>query len=172
MIVFDATILKFGRQGEKTGWTYIPIPATTAEKIKPSQKTSFRVSGKLDDVEIHSVALLPMGEGDFILPLKADLRKKLRKQNGDTVSLRLRADEHAPPLSTDLLLCLEDEPAARAFFDSLPGSHKRYYSNWVDSAKTELTRSRRIASVLHAFIHGMSFAEMLQWAREQKDSFR
>ena len=39
MIKFTATILKFNEQGEKTGWTYIEIPADIAQQIKPNNKT-------------------------------------------------------------------------------------------------------------------------------------
>ena len=71
MIQFNAIILKFDQQGEKTGWTYIVIPAATADKIKAGYKKSFRVKGQLNGQAIKQKALLPMGNGDFILPLNA-----------------------------------------------------------------------------------------------------
>lgn len=169
MITFHTTIQKFGSQGEKTGWTYILIPARIASRIRPGVRTSFRVSGELDEVAITAVALLPMGEGDFILPLKAELRKKLHKAKGDRVKVSLREEKKVPPLSSDLLSCLKDEPGAKQFFDKLPGSHKRYYANWVESAKTEATRTRRIAAVIHGLLHGMTFPEMMRWSKEQKN---
>ena len=61
MISYNATILKFEKQGEKTGWTYIEIQADVAHQLKPNTKTSFRVKGKLDNYSIKAVALLPMG---------------------------------------------------------------------------------------------------------------
>ena len=169
-IICTVTIQKFGQQGEKTGWTYIRIPASVASRILPGRKTSFRVSGKLDEVPVKAVALLPMGDGDFILPLKADLRKKLRKGKGDTLTLSLQAEEKAPPLSASLLDCLSDEPSARSIFDELPGSHKRYYSNWVESAKTSATESRRIAAVVHGLLNGLTFAEMMKWSASRKNN--
>jgi hypothetical protein len=45
MIKFTATLLKFDKQGEKTGWTYIEIPADLAQKLKPGNKKIFRVKG-------------------------------------------------------------------------------------------------------------------------------
>ncbi|MCC7029539.1 MAG: DUF1905 domain-containing protein, partial [Chitinophagaceae bacterium] len=74
MIQFKAIIEKFGQQGEKTGWTYFLIPAEIAEKINKGVKKSYRVKGFLDETEISGVAILPMGEGDFIMPLNAELR--------------------------------------------------------------------------------------------------
>jgi hypothetical protein len=76
MISFTTTILKFGQQGEKTGWTYILIPAELAGQLKPGHKKSFRVKGRLDQYPIKGVALLPMGEGDFIMALNAAHAKR------------------------------------------------------------------------------------------------
>ena len=57
MIKFITTILKFDKQGEKTGWTYIEIPAILAEQLLPGSKKSFRVKGKLDEHTIQQVRL-------------------------------------------------------------------------------------------------------------------
>lgn len=53
----------------------------------------------------------------------------------------------SPPLSTpqDLLAALEAAPAAKAKFDALPPSHRREYVRWIEEAKREPTRRRRIA---------------------------
>ena len=100
--------------GEKTGWSYINVPAKLAQKLKPGNKRSFRVKGKLDNHSISGMALIPMGEGDFIMALKAAIRKTLRKQKGDTLEVWLEVDkkEIVPP--RELLECLADEarPAA------------------------------------------------------------
>jgi hypothetical protein len=63
MISFSTTILKFDKQGEKTGWTYILVPAAMAEKINPGVKKSYRVKGKLDNFKVDKLALIPMGGG-------------------------------------------------------------------------------------------------------------
>ena len=80
MIKFNATIKKFAQQGEKTGWTYIELPAAVAEKLQPGKKQSFRVKGSLDAFVIKGIALIPMGGGDFILPLNASIRKGVKKK--------------------------------------------------------------------------------------------
>ena len=82
MIKFTATILKFDKQGEKTGWTYITIPSEMAQQLYPGNKKSFRVKGKLDEHSIEGVALMPMGEGDFIMALNAGMRKGIGKTKG------------------------------------------------------------------------------------------
>ena len=89
MIQFTTTILQFAEQGEKTGWTYIVITAALAEKLIPNNKRSFRVKGRLDDHPIKKVALLSMGEGEFIMPLNATIRKAIRKRKGDKLKVQL-----------------------------------------------------------------------------------
>jgi len=162
MITFTATIKKFGKQGEKTGWTYIEISAGQAEKLLPGVLTSFRVKGILDALTIHQMAIIPMGGGDFILPLNAAMRKALGKRAGSTLQVRMEADQSAFAMSADFIACLADAPEAQAFFNTLPGSHQRYFSKWIDSAKTETTKAKRITSAIKALSLRKGYAEMIR----------
>lgn len=169
MIRFKTTILQFKEMGEKTGWSYIRVPAKLAQQLKPDNKRSFRVKGRLDEQPISGMALIPMGGGDFILALKAAVRKAIRKQKGDTLTVELEVDTRviAPP--KDLLACLADEPQALAYFKTLPMSHQNYFGNWIKSAKTEGTRTRRIARVVEAMLKKQSYAEMIRAQREDRE---
>ena len=162
MIRFNTTIQQFQEMGEKTGWSYIRIPAALAQQLKPDNKKSFRVKGKLDDYSISGVALLPMGEGDFIMALKADIRKKLRKQKGDKLAVQLEVDTKKIEPPKDLLDCLADEPKALEYFKSLPKSHQNYFGNWIKSAKTAPTRASRIARVVDAMLKKWDYGEMIR----------
>src|SRR6059058_6171760 len=99
MVQFTATIKKFDKQGEKTGWTYIDVPAVIAEKLQPGNKKGFRVKGKLDNFSFSMIALLPMGGGDFIMTINAAIRKGIKKQKGATVQVKMETDtnEIKPP---------------------------------------------------------------------------
>lgn len=162
MIRFTAPILKFDKKGEKTGWTYIEIPALLAQQLKPGNKQSFRVKGTLDNFSFKQTALLPMGDGDFILPLNAAIRKSIRKQQGATLAVTMEADDTPVQLSTDLMECLADEPEALAHFKSLPKSHQNYFSKWIESAKTEPTKAKRIAQAVNALAKKWGYAEMIR----------
>jgi len=166
MIKWTAEILQFGINGEKSGWTYIPIPAEFIEEIKPGMKKSFRVKGHLDHLPIKSLAILPIGGGDFILPLNSDLRKALKKRKGYTVAVEIEEDPDEVKISGDLMECMEEEPTAKERFQSMPKSYQNYYSKWVESCKTPQTKALRIARVISSLNRGLSFAEML---REKKD---
>lgn len=169
MVNFTATIHKFENKGEKTGWRYIQITADTAEELAPGVRKSFRIKGRIDGVEINDFSVLPMGDGSFILPLKAGLRKQLHKQEGSMVTLSLTADPLPYKLHEEMLACLEDSPEAFHFFNQLQPSHQRYFSKWIDSAKTDGTKARRIAQVVRAMQHNQSYSDMIR--SNKHDSF-
>lgn len=168
MISFNSEIEKFDKMGEKTGWTYVFISFEVAEKINPGVKKSFRVKGSIDKVPIRQAALLPMGDGNFILPLKADLRKKIKKQKGEKVKLMLDKETQEFQLSSDFLTCLKEDKAAEKFFYGLTGSHQKYFSNWIESAKTVETKSKRIAQAMNGFSMKMGYPEMIRYFKAQK----
>src|SRR5688572_16703252 len=162
MITYTTTILKFDKQGEKTGWTYIIVPGELAGQLKPGFKKSFRVKGKLDDFAIDQVALLPMGDGNFIMPLNAAMRKGTGKRKGAQLMVQLTEDKVGYQLNAEFLECLGDEPKALEQFNSMPLSHRNYYSKWIDSAKTEPTRTKRIALAVTSLARKIEFGEMLR----------
>lgn len=162
MIRFEAEIKKFGAQGEKTGWTYIGIPAALAGQLQPGNRKSFRVKGKIDQLVISCIALLPMGEGDFILPLNATMRRQLGKGKGAHVRLQLSVDQQEPMAPPELMECLKDEPEALARFNNLPRSQRNYFIKWILSAKSEPTIARRIAQTVTAMAAGNDFPTMLR----------
>ena len=161
-VEYTTRILKFAKMGEKTGWTYIEVPADVAKKLKPNHKTSFRVKGKLDNFSIKGVALLPMGKGAFIMPLNAALRKGIGKKEGGMLKVKLTEDKAEFFFDADFIACLADEPDAEKFFKTLSGSHQRYFSKWIQSAKTEDTKVKRIAMVVNALFRKQGYPEMLR----------
>jgi Domain of unknown function (DUF1905)/Bacteriocin-protection, YdeI or OmpD-Associated len=167
MIKFNAVIKKFAEQGEKTGWSYIEIPEEIASKIKPGYKRSFRVKGSLDNYKIERTSLLPMGGGNFIIPINATIRKALGKRKGAVIKVNLAEDARKVEINKTFLLCLADEPIALEFFNSLPGSHRNYFSKWIESAKTEETKANRIARAVTALSRRLGYPQMLRMGKEQ-----
>ena len=162
MVQFTATIHKFEKQGEKSGWTYIEIPADIAQQLKPGNKKSFRVKGKLDQFKIAGVSLLPMGGGSFIMAINATMRKGIGKKQGAMLKVELQEDKKAYELNAELLECLNDEPRALKNFEAMPRSFQNYYSKWIESAKTEATKTKRIATAVSSLATGMNFSDMLR----------
>ena len=162
MIDFTTTLLQFAKQGEKTGWTYILIRADLAEELRPGSRQGFHVKGKLDEHKISAVALIPMGDGSFIIPFNADLRKATGKKKGAMIRVRIQEDKKGYELNKEFVECLADEPAALGFFNSLTPGHRKYFSKWIDSAKTVETRARRIAQAVTGLQKKMGYPEMIR----------
>ncbi len=165
---FSTTIKKFSEQGEKTGWSYIDVPAAIAEVIKPGHKKSFRVKGKIDNYKLEKVSMLPMGGGNFIIPLSAPIRKAIGKNKGDRVKVQLEEDERDLEIAPELIECLKDEPGTLEKFRQYPGSHQRYFSKWILSAKTDATKARRIAMTVRAMLKGLNYGEMIRESKNKK----
>lgn len=161
MLTFTTILQKFDKQGEKTGWTFIVISSAQAKKLKPNTKVSFRVKGTIDSHAIKQMALIPMGDGDFILPINGPLRKILGKRQGDKVKISMAADNAAFALNAELMACLKDEPAAYARFKTLTGSHQKYFSKWIDAAKTSQTKAKRIVMAVTALSQQKGYPEMI-----------
>jgi len=166
-IGFEALLEKFGARGEKSGWTYINIPLKVTGNLKPGFKKSFRVKGLLDEHPIQSVALIPMGDGQFIMAVNAAMRKAIRKNKGAKIVVEIEVDDEVIPLSAGLLQCLQDEPAAKKIFSKLPASHQQFYSKWIEKAKTDATKIKRIATTVNGLARNMDFGAML---REEKNN--
>jgi hypothetical protein len=168
MLHIVTSIERFDKKGEKTGWHFIEISAAKAKKLKDS-KVSFRVKGTIDALTIQKTALIPMGNGDFILPLNATLRKAIGKKHGDKITLNLELDERKLILSPDLISCLKEDPAALQFFKSLPPSHQQYYSKWIESAKTSATKAKRIVISMEGFGKKQGYGEMMRAYKNRLD---
>ncbi|MFN3402534.1 MAG: YdeI/OmpD-associated family protein [Cytophagaceae bacterium] len=169
MIQFTATIKKFKEKGEKSGWTYIEISEEQAQTLKPGNKKAFRVKGKLDNYQFEGISLLPMGEGDFIMALNATIRKAIKKDNNEKVKVTIEIDTKEKPLSVDFTSCLEDEPSALKYFQTLPKSHQKYFSDWIESAKTETTKTKRLTQAITALSMKMGFPEMVRYYKKNSN---
>jgi len=169
MITFTAKIKRFNKQGEKTGWTYIDISPALANKLNPGTKLGYRVKGMLDAYPFKGLALLPMGQGAFILTLNAKIRKAIGKAKDDVLNVKLERDDSKFKLSSDFIDCLRDEPRAMNHFKTLSGSHQRYFSKWIEDAKTIHTKTKRITMAVNALAIGQGFPEMLRANRKTKD---
>lgn len=171
MIHFTTIIKRFDKQGEKTGWTYIQLSQKQAALLNPGVKTSYRVKGRLDHYVIEKMALMPMGDGSFIMPLNATIRKGIKKQKGAQIEVHLEVDNEPIQLDADFMECLRDEATAFENFQKLTKGHQTYFSKWIETAKTEPTKAKRIAMALNALSKGWGFPEMLRANKKEKQDF-
>ena len=139
----------------KGGWTFARIP-----EVEPDKKSWFnwvRVKGFIDDFEISAYHLMPMGNGQLFLPVKAAIRKKIKKEVGDFITVRLYLDHDPVNIPAELLECLRDDPDAHQHFFKLTESEKKQAIDWIYSAKKDETRITRMAEVLNLMSLGRPF---------------
>ena len=79
---FTATLQKSPNQG---GWTYLVWPDSVAVLRHPGARQG---PGTIDGHPFRS-SFMAMGDGTHKLPVKADVRKAIGKQAGDTVTVHL-----------------------------------------------------------------------------------
>lgn len=139
----------------KGGWTYAALPEICQNKEKPFGWV--RVKGTIDGYPIQRYHLMPMGNGLLFLPVKAEIRKKIKKQAGDKVHVILFPDDDQLEIPQDLLDCLKDEPAAYTYFQTLNESDQEKWVKWIYEAKTESTRIERINKLVRQFVEKNSF---------------
>jgi Domain of unknown function (DUF1905)/Bacteriocin-protection, YdeI or OmpD-Associated len=164
---FHATIERFAEMGEKTNWYYVIIPEDVLQVLQATKIKSLRVKGLLDAVPIHLIALWPIGEAHYILPLNATIRKQLHKDVEDSIHLQIEIDNDEIGIAPELHDCLQDEPLAMQRFYAMNKSWQNNFSRMVNDAKTPTTKAKRIAKFLEALIVGDTHEKMMEVIRRR-----
>jgi hypothetical protein len=137
----------------KGGWTFAQIPEIAKDKTSPFGWV--KVKGSIDDHDFSSYHLMPMGNGKLFLPVKASIRKKIKKKEGDWVKVILYRDNDPIIVPGELQACLDDEPRADQFFRTLSESEKKFYIEWIYGSKTEETKTRRFVKTIERLVKGL-----------------
>jgi hypothetical protein len=101
-------------------------------------------------------SLFTMG-GRALLGLNRGVREAARVEGGERVTVEVELDDEPRTVEVpdDLRAALEPEPELRAFFDSLSYTHRKEYVRWIEGAKRDETRSRRIAKAVEMLCEGV-----------------
>jgi hypothetical protein len=130
----------------KGGWTYAEVPELPG--ISRANFGWVKVKGTIDNYELSDYSLAPMKGGKLFLPVKSEIRKKIKKQAGDFVQVVLYRDYSTFIIPEELIDCLLLEERVYEAFNKLSKSDQRQYVKWIYSAKREETRAERIGVLL------------------------
>jgi hypothetical protein len=151
---------KLQRFPGKGGWTFAQIPEILQDKSKPFGWV--KVRGMIDGFEIQKCHLMPMGNGKLFLPVRSEIRKKIKKESGDTIHVILYPDDKPLKIPKEMLACLKDEPNAHRFFKSLSESEQLFYIRWIYSAKKEETKIARLAKSVNRLSQGLKLHDKIE----------
>ena len=144
---FHTTILR----SDKTA-TGIEVPAEVVEALGAGRRPAVTVT--INGFTYRSTIAV-MG-GVYMVGVSAENRAGAGVAGGDEVDVDIELDT-APrevTVPSDLAAALDAEPAAQATFDRLSYSNKSWHVLQVAGAKTDETRTRRIAKSIEALRAG------------------
>ena len=134
---------------------FIPLPFNPNDVwgIKQRHHISGTVSG-------HGVRGSLGSDGtQYFLPLGEAWRRDCGIDVGTEVDVVLSPEgPQSESLSSDIIDALENEPQAKAFFESLATFYRNTYIKWIESAKKPETRTARIQEMI----------ELLKAGKKQK----
>jgi Bacteriocin-protection, YdeI or OmpD-Associated/Domain of unknown function (DUF1905) len=146
--------LRFRATLEHTGKTAtgVAVPETVVKGLGGGKRPPVRVTinGHTYRTSIASM------DGRFMIGVSAENRAKAKVAGGDVVDVDVELDT-APrevEVPRDLAAALRKDAKAKATFDALSYSNRRWHVESVEGAKTDETRRRRIAKSIAALREG------------------
>ena len=132
-------------------FTFVAIPFSPGETW--GAKPRFHVNGTINSIAVRGT-LGALGQ-DYFLRLGAAWLRGSRIEPGDqvTVSLSLEGPQENN-LAEDIKSALSENEKAKTFFDGLPTYYRKNFIRWIESAKREETRMRRIQEMVKLLEEG------------------
>ncbi len=143
-IGFKARLLRPAEPPKGTSWTFLILPKDASAKLPTRGMTT--VQGLINGHPFQST-LEPDGQGGHWLKVDRKLREAAAAEAGDDVSLDIApvALEPEPKVPAELRKALAAaNPKARAVWSDITPVARRDWIQWIESAKREETRLKRI----------------------------
>lgn len=143
--VFDATVQREGK------FTFVAIPFSPREVW--GARPHYHVTGSINGFAVRGT--LGVFGQDYFLRLGAAWMRDTGIGSGEPVmvSLQLEGTQEAN-LPVDMVKALSGNLKAKTFFDGLPTFYRKNFIRWIESAKREETRTRRIDEMLKLLDEG------------------
>lgn len=131
----------------KGGWTYAAI--TDIQKNKEAAFGFVKVKGTIDGYPVKSCNLMPLSNGSgMMMVVKAEIRKSIKKDEGDYVHITLYADNDPFIVREDFKERLQEHESVYNAFIKYKQWEQRMCIEWIYSAKREETIEERIKKTI------------------------
>jgi succinate dehydrogenase/fumarate reductase flavoprotein subunit len=139
-------------QNEGSGGAFVVVPFDVE---KAFGKKRVKVIATIDSEEYRG-SLVRMGGPDHLLIILKEIREKIGKTFGDEVTVFLKEDTlpRKVDVPEDLKERFKENPEAEIFFNQLAYTYQKEYVQWIESAKREETRLRRLEKTIDLLNQG------------------
>lgn len=113
-------------------------------------KGQVKVKALIDETIVYRGSLANMGMPCHLLGITKEIREKINKTFGDYIDVQIERDNEIREivLPGDVADFLNDNPSAKENYNKLSYSHKKEYISWIEEAKKDETRLRRIVKFI------------------------
>ncbi|SDJ05742.1 protein of unknown function [Frankineae bacterium MT45] len=132
--------------------TGLVVPDEVVEALGSGRRPAVRVT--LNGYNYRST--IAARGGQFLIPVSAEVRAGAGIAAGDEleVELELDTEERTLEVPEDFEAALAQDPVAAEFFAGLSLSRRRGYVDWIQQAKKEETRQRRVPQAVQQLREG------------------
>lgn len=140
---FDAVIQSHG----EIDAAYIDFPYDVETEF--GTKGQVKVIATFDGTEYRG-SLVKMGHHCHLLGITKKIRAQINKQQGEAVHVVLYKDEkeRVVVVPDDLQQLLDTDKNLSHLFNKLSYTHRKEYVNWINEAKKEETRKKRLEKTI------------------------
>jgi hypothetical protein len=141
---FQAKLVPMGDGG---AWTCLKVPFQVEEIFRTRARVA--VKATLNGLAFRT-SIFPDGQGSHFMMVNKAMQAGAGVKSGDSVKVVLEKDAAPRVIKTPRYLraALSKDRKAEERFEKLSYSHKKEYLDWIESAKREETRARRIEKML------------------------
>jgi hypothetical protein len=134
------------------GGAFVTVPFDVE---KAFGKKRVKVKAAINGVPYRG-SLVRMGGPSHMLVVLKEIREKIGKSFGDEVEIVVEEDTEPRlvQVPADMEAALKHNPKAEAAFQQLSYSHQKEYVQWIEAAKREETRQKRIGQFIEMLEQG------------------
>ena len=128
------------------GGAFVEVPFDVEEAFGSKKP---KVKALIEGVPYRGT-LVRMGTECHLLLVLKSIREQAGKTFGDEVKVTVEADaeERVVAVPAELKRAFKSEKEAKAAFEKLSYTHQKEYAAWINEAKKEETRQKRIAKTI------------------------